>query len=150
MRLTSRGPAETGAIGRRLGSRLRPGDVVALIGDLGAGKTTMVKGIASAFGIPERDVTSASFTVIAEYPGTPVFHHVDLYRINGDEELAGTGFWDCLDAGGVTVIEWAEKIGHALKGAITVKLNYAGDERREIDIEGLDEEYRDYLQTGKA
>lgn len=150
MRLTSSGPDETESIGRRLGSRLKAGDVVALIGELGAGKTTMVKGIASAFGIPGRDVTSASFTVIAEYPGTPTFNHVDLYRIRGGEELEGTGFWDCLDAGGVTVIEWAENIGHVLEGAITVKLKYSGDDRREIEIEGLDEKDRNYLQTGTA
>ncbi|MEW6602915.1 MAG: tRNA (adenosine(37)-N6)-threonylcarbamoyltransferase complex ATPase subunit type 1 TsaE, partial [Nitrospirota bacterium] len=67
MKLQSESDAETRAIGRRLGGQLKKGDVVCLYGELGAGKTTMVKGIASAFGINERDITSASFTIIAEY-----------------------------------------------------------------------------------
>jgi len=149
VRLTSSSPEETEAIGARIGSRLKAGDVVALYGDLGAGKTTLIKGIASAFGISPRDVTSASFTIIAEYPGSPAFHHVDLYRIRDEEDLEGTGFWECLGSG-VTVIEWAEKAGGALKEAISVRLHRKDEQTREIQIEGLDEEDRDYLQTGKA
>lgn len=135
----------------RLGSRLRAGAVVALSGDLGAGKTTLVRGMAAAFGIDRRAVTSPSFTIIAEYPGSAAFRHVDLYRTDGEEDLEGTGFWDAIDGKGVTAIEWAEKAGAALPaGTIRIRIEHRGENEREIEIDGLDEEDRDYLQVRAA
>ena len=81
MRLQSKNEIETLHFGQRLGKKLKPGDIVCLYGELGAGKTTVTKGIASAFGIKERDITSASFTIIAEYDNDIPFYHIDLYRI---------------------------------------------------------------------
>jgi tRNA threonylcarbamoyladenosine biosynthesis protein TsaE len=140
LKLTSNGPEETEEIGFKLGKLLRAGHVVALYGDLGAGKTTMVKGIAGAFGIDRRDVTSASYTIIAEYGSSPPFFHIDLYRIEEGADLDGTGIWDCLGNNSVAVIEWAEKLGdmHS-KDLIKVNMIDKGNSLREITIEGIDE-----------
>lgn len=141
MKLLSRSPDDTEEIGFRLGKILRAGDVVGLYGDLGTGKTTMVKGIAKAFGINRRDVTSASFTIIAEYPGEPPFYHIDLYRIGAGSDLESTGIWDCIGRDSVSVIEWAEKLGDvAIKDFIRVIIDDAGNDCREITIEGTDEQ----------
>jgi tRNA threonylcarbamoyladenosine biosynthesis protein TsaE len=140
VKLTSASPEETEAIGLRLGKLLKQGASVGLYGDLGTGKTTMVRGIASAFGIDRRDVTSASFTIIAEYPGRHPFFHVDLYRIEKEEDLDATGIWDCLGRDGICVIEWAERLGkETVGGMIRVELADRGDALREISIEGIDE-----------
>ncbi len=142
MKLVSNDPDETEQAGYELGKRLKAGDVVALYGDLGTGKTTMVKGIARAFGIAGRDVTSASFTIIAEHDTVPAFFHIDLYRVEKEEDVDGTGIWDCLGRDSVAVIEWAEKLGASAAGFIRVRLKDMGDNRREIYIEGFNEEDR--------
>ena len=136
----SKGPEETKEIGFMLGRLLMPGDVVALYGELGAGKTVMVKGIARAFDIDERDVVSASFTIISEYDTRPPFTHIDLYRIGKAEELSELGFWEHIGGGGVSVIEWAEKAGEGLPdGSIKVRMKSTNERTREIVIEGIDE-----------
>lgn len=127
------GPEDTVKAGAALGATLRPGDIVCLYGELGAGKTTFVKGIASALGMDPRDVISASYTVIAEYPTTPPLYHIDLYRIHGEQDLESTGIYDVLRSGGIAVIEWAERI--ELDGAINVRLNFVSENEREILIE---------------
>jgi len=136
----SRGPEETKDIGYRLGRLLKPGDVVGLYGELGAGKTTMVKGIARAFGIDEREVTSASFTIISEYDTDPPFAHIDLYRIEDASDFSEIGLWDQLGGEGVSVIEWPERAGGLLPGdMIAVVVKSINDSLREITIEGIDE-----------
>ncbi len=142
MKLVSNDPDETEQAGYELGKRLKAGDVIALYGDLGTGKTTMVKGIARAFGVAGRDVTSASFTIIAEHDTVPAFFHIDLYRVEKEEDVDGTGIWDCLGRDSVAVIEWAEKLGASAAGFIRVRLKDVGDNRREIYIEGFNEEDR--------
>ena len=110
-------------IGRRLGQCLRPGDVVRLHGELGVGKTVLVKGIARAFGIHERDITSASFTIVTQYPTSPPFIHMDLYRIERDEELTEIGISEQAGGENITVIEWAEKAeGRCLELSIVARL----------------------------
>jgi tRNA threonylcarbamoyladenosine biosynthesis protein TsaE len=146
VKLASDSPERTEELGYALGKRLKAGDIVALFGDLGSGKTTMVKGIARAFGIAGRDVTSASFTIIAEYPGQPPLFHIDLYRLEKEEDIDATGIWECIGRDSVAVIEWAEKLGDRCgKECIRVRMKDAGDGRREISIEGLDEEDRNHL-----
>lgn len=139
MLLSSSGPDDTRAIGEKLGKLLKPGDVICLFGEIGSGKTTMVKGIASAFGISDRDITSASFTIIAEYETSPPFYHVDLYRLKGDGDVFGTGLYDYLEGDGVAVIEWAERLDHVPEGAVRVMIGISGDTERHIDIKGIDE-----------
>lgn len=141
MNLISNSPDETGEIGFKLGKILKAGDVVGLYGDLGSGKTTMVKGIARAFGIGSRDITSASFTIIAEYRSNPLFYHIDLYRIDKGDNPDNTGIWDCIRNDSVSVIEWAEKAEEGLpKDIIKVIIKAEGNDFREILIEGINEE----------
>lgn len=146
MKLLSETSEETEEIGYRLGRMLKTGDVVGLYGDLGSGKTTMVKGIARAFGIDRRDVTSASFTIIAEYPCRPPLFHIDLYRIGEGEDLDNTGIWEYIGGGSVSVIEWAERLGKPpVRDYIRVTIEGGGSDVREIEIEGIDEEDWDNL-----
>lgn len=133
----SKSPDETKEIGFQLGKLLKPGDVVGLFGDLGSGKTTMVKGMARAFGIEERDIVSASFTIIAEYATTPPFFHIDLYRVEKLSELDEIGFWEHVCGSGIAVIEWADKAGSNLpEQMIKIKLKSLNEEIREITVEG--------------
>jgi len=142
----SRSPHETIDIGFRLGKSLRSGDVIGLYGELGAGKTTMVKGIARAFGIDDREIVSASFTIIVEYHTTPPFSHIDLYRIEKDDELAELGLWDHIGEDSVSVIEWAEKAEKGLpEDIIKVRLKSIDEHMREITVEGEDEKNWDNL-----
>jgi len=138
MRLQSKNESETINLGQRLGQKLKPGDVVCLYGELGAGKTTITKGIASSFGIKERDITSASYTIIAEYDGDIPFYHIDLYRImNGD--TLDLGLDEYFHSDGVSVIEWAERAANEIPdNCIKVRMNHAGDDLREIELEGLE------------
>lgn len=146
MKFLSSSSEETEEIGYRLGRRLKAGNVVGLYGDLGSGKTTMVKGIARAFGIDRRDVTSASFTIIAEYRCSPPFFHIDLYRIGEGEDPDNTGIWECIGGGAVSVIEWAERLEKPpVRDYIRVKIEDGGKEVRGITIEGIDEEDWDNL-----
>lgn len=142
----SKGPEETKDIGAGLGKLLKPGDVVGLYGELGAGKTVMAKGIAGAFGIDERDVVSASFTIISEYDTVPPFVHIDLYRIGSPGEIPELGLWEHLGGGCVAVIEWAEKAGEGLpEDIIKVRLKAVDENTREIEIDGIDEKSRHNL-----
>lgn len=144
--LISNGTDETKDIGFRLGRLLRPGDVVGLYGELGAGKTVMVKGIARAFGIDERDLVSASFTIISEYHTTPSFVHIDLYRVGGEAELSELGLWEHMGGDGIAVIEWADKAeGRLPEDVIRVRLRSIDENAREITIEGIDEKDRHNL-----
>ncbi len=149
MRFLSNGPEETLRCGLELGGRLKRGDTVCLYGELGSGKTTFVKGLASAFGIPERSITSASFTIIAEYTGTldnaPVaFYHIDLYRIGDTGELDSLGVEEYIGRDGISVIEWAERLGE-IEDCIAVTLTMAGEDKREIIIKERNEEDRHNL-----
>jgi len=142
----SESPDETKSVGFRVGGLLRPGDVVGLYGELGAGKTVLAKGIATACGINEREIVSASFTVISEYDTTPPFIHIDLYRINSRDELTELGLREYIGGEGISVIEWAEKAeGDLPEDLIKIRLHYAGEKVREITIEGMNGENRDNL-----
>lgn len=112
----SRSPEMTTRLGEALGRLLQPGDVVCLQGELGAGKTTLTQGIARGWGVEER-VTSPTFTLLNEYrrtSDTSRFYHLDCYRLEGAADAWGLGLDDVLDAGGVLIVEWPERIGPAL------------------------------------
>ncbi|MBI5408809.1 MAG: tRNA (adenosine(37)-N6)-threonylcarbamoyltransferase complex ATPase subunit type 1 TsaE [Nitrospirae bacterium] len=138
MKLLSKSESETRDIGARLGKKLKRGDVVCLYGELGSGKTTMVKGVATAFGIREKDITSASFTIIAEYDVPVPFYHIDLYRVT-HEDISSLGLHEYLGADGVSVIEWAERAESEIpEKSIKVRLSHIEDNLREIEIEGIE------------
>jgi tRNA threonylcarbamoyladenosine biosynthesis protein TsaE len=146
VKVISNSPEATEEIGFKIGKKLKAGDIVRLYGELGAGKTTMVKGIARAFGIDRKDITSASFTIIAEYPGNPPFFHIDLYRTFAGADLDNTGIWDCIGSHSVCVIEWAEHAEDELPAdSIKVMIKDAGEDLREIILEGRNEKDCDYL-----
>jgi tRNA threonylcarbamoyladenosine biosynthesis protein TsaE len=133
--LHTHSPAETEAVGRRLAEQLQPGDVVALTGELGAGKTCLVKGIAAGLGIAET-VTSPTFTIIHEYGGGRLpLYHVDLYRLDTPEQALAVGIEDYLTGNGITVIEWAEKIEPLLPArALRVRISISDDTARRIEL----------------
>ncbi|RPI35212.1 MAG: tRNA (adenosine(37)-N6)-threonylcarbamoyltransferase complex ATPase subunit type 1 TsaE [Nitrospiraceae bacterium] len=146
MKVISNSPEATEEIGFKIGKKLKAGDIVRLYGELGAGKTTMVKGIARALGIDRKDITSASFTIIAEYPGNPPFYHIDLYRTSAGADLDNTGIWDCIGSHSITVIEWAENAEDELPvDSIKVMIEDTGHDLREITVEGRDEKDWNYL-----
>ena len=135
-------PQDTEAFGRRLASRLEPGSVIALSGGLGAGKTCLVKGIASALGINE-NITSPTYTIINEYklnsrPDDRSLFHIDAYRLAGDEDFASTGAGECFSSGGITIIEWSERIpGSIPSGAISIEIEISGPQSRIFRLRGL-------------
>ena len=134
--LASRGPAETQAIGARLGARLTPGAVVACTGELGAGKTCFLQGLARGLGVAG-GVTSPTFVLVNQYRGgrMPIYH-LDAYRTGSLTELVDLGLEEMLYGDGVTVIEWADKLLPLLPArTIHVHLEGLGDEPREITID---------------
>jgi tRNA threonylcarbamoyladenosine biosynthesis protein TsaE len=110
----TRSARETTALGAALGRALEPGDVIALVGDLGAGKTQLVRGACEGAAVPEREVASPSFAIVATYHGRIPVHHADLYRLADEEELHATGFLDLLGGDGAVLVEWADRIPSAL------------------------------------
>lgn len=118
MEYRTKTPAETEAVGETLAAALGPGAVVAFTGDLGAGKTAFVRGLARGLGIGER-VTSPTFTIVNEYEGgrLPLFHF-DMYRLSSSDELFDIGWEDYLARGGVCAVEWSENVDDALEGAV--------------------------------
>jgi tRNA threonylcarbamoyladenosine biosynthesis protein TsaE len=109
----TRSSAETLALAARVGTILRPGDVVALSGDLGAGKTVFAKGIARALGITE-EVVSPTFTLVREYEGSMPLVHVDVYRLDHLQELHDLGFDELVGGRAVMVVEWGDRVGALL------------------------------------
>lgn len=133
---TTNSAEQTHTLGKKLGSLLKSGDVVALYGGLGAGKTVFAKGIASGLNVAE-EVVSPTFTLLKQYAGDMTLHHFDLYRIEDEEELVHIGFYDYLNSEGVCVIEWADNASQ-LPPCIEVYFTGSGSDERTIKIKGLD------------
>ena len=135
--LESASPAETQAIGERLGRALGAGDVVALSGELGAGKTAFVQGLARGLGVRGR-VASPTFTIVTEHDdGRVPLYHVDFYRLERAAELGAIGFDDYFARGGVVVVEWADRFWDALPAErLEVRIEITGDEARRLHLAG--------------
>lgn len=135
MEVITKSADETQKVGREFANKLTPGAVVALVGDLGAGKTTFVQGVADGLGVKEK-VNSPTFIIMRTYK--PNFCHVDLYRLesNISEEVENLGLLDLISEGeSVILIEWAEKIRDLLpKNAIWVKMEDVGNDTRKITL----------------
>ncbi len=108
-------PEETQALGKKIGKTLKRGDVIALIGDLGTGKTCLTQGIARGAGIaPDEIVSSPSYILINEYQGKVPIYHIDLYRLENSEEIAELGLSEYVEGDGICIVEWAERMAEAL------------------------------------
>lgn len=129
-------PEETMSAGRVLGSFLQAGDVVALVGELGAGKTVMTKGIAAGLGVEDIDsVTSPTYKVLNQYKGRLLLNHFDAYRLEGPGDFADIGGEELLSSNAVSVIEWGERIGNVLpRLAITVKIYVLSEKTRRLEF----------------
>jgi tRNA threonylcarbamoyladenosine biosynthesis protein TsaE len=126
--------AETEALGARLAAALSPGDVVALYGDLGAGKTHLAKGICAGLDIPADRVTSPTFTIVNEYEGRLPVYHVDAYRINHLEEFFELGYDAFFFGDGVTIVEWPSRVEALIPGdAIRLRLTHLGGDGRRVE-----------------
>ena len=142
--LISESAEETQNIGRIIGEGLSSGDVVALTGELGSGKTCITRGIARGIGVPEEyRITSPTFTLINEYPGRTTLYHVDVYRLSGSQDLKDMGYEEYFYGDGITVIEWADKIKDILPEddeRLNISLKYIDENKREIKISGRTDE----------
>lgn len=131
-------PEKTFELGYKLGKKLTSGNVVALIGELGSGKTLFTKGIAKALGIKEYNyVNSPSFVIVKEYKSKKIpLYHFDLYRLQSIHDLETVGYEEYFYSKGISVVEWANKAPDALpEKYITVKFKHLGKNKREISIE---------------
>jgi tRNA threonylcarbamoyladenosine biosynthesis protein TsaE len=133
---TSPDPETTRRLGELLGRLCEPGDVLALEGPLGVGKTALVQGLALGLGLgSETPVTSPTFTLIAEYPTDPPLRHADFYRVETERRLEEAGFDDLLDGRGVVVVEWAERFPAALPpDRLWITLRFARESSRRLSV----------------
>jgi tRNA threonylcarbamoyladenosine biosynthesis protein TsaE len=142
IRIESHAPADTLALARRLASVAAPGDIIALRGELGAGKTVFAKGFGDGLGVTGTTVASPSFILMAEHRGRLPLFHIDLYRLEGPRDAIDGGLLDERQASGVTLIEWPERLGDALpERRLDVAIDVSGDTDRSIGIaagEGLE------------
>ena len=138
MTVITKSPEQTELLGKKLAELLRPGDVIAYYGDLGAGKTAFTRGLAAGLGIREA-VTSPTYTIVNEYlSGRMPLFHFDMYRLSSSEEIFDIGWEDYLARGGVCAVEWSENVEDALTDAIsiTIEKDPAQLDWRKITIEG--------------
>lgn len=153
MKLISDSREQTLETGRIIGSVLERGDIVALIGELGSGKTCLTQGLAQGLGVAENvPVVSPTFTLINEYPGRLPLVHLDVYRLSGPRDLEDMGYEEYFYGGGVIVIEWAEKVRDVLPDrTLFVTMRYVDENTRELVLEGPEEKMKELekrLQSG--
>jgi tRNA threonylcarbamoyladenosine biosynthesis protein TsaE len=132
----SESPEQTESLAADLASSLRGGEVLALHGDLGAGKTRFVRGLLRGLGGSERAVSSPTFMLLNVYPGGRLtVYHLDAYRVAGADDFEAIGFSELLEQGGVVVVEWAERVGRLLPpDRIDVTIEHLGEDRRRITL----------------
>lgn len=132
-------PEDTIKLGEKIGSLLKSGDVIAYSGGLGAGKTTITRGISIGLGLGD-EVISPTFSLVNEYTGNNTrLYHFDMYRITSPDDLETTGFYDYLEDGGILAIEWSENIESELpENTIRINIDRIDDNIRKITIDGDD------------
>ncbi|MEO0091852.1 MAG: tRNA (adenosine(37)-N6)-threonylcarbamoyltransferase complex ATPase subunit type 1 TsaE [candidate division WOR-3 bacterium] len=139
MKFLTQSAEETIELGKKIGSKLKSGTIVGFYGELGSGKTTMIKGICLGLGVKEQDIVkSPSFVMISEYKGDCPIFHIDLYRIKDNAEIHSIGLDDYLYGNGICLIEWAEKVENELpENIIKIRLEVLEQNKRKIIINGL-------------
>jgi tRNA threonylcarbamoyladenosine biosynthesis protein TsaE len=143
---------ETAQLGKCIGEKVREGDILALSGELGSGKTCFTGGLARGLGISDKyPITSPTFTLINEYPGRCKLYHFDVYRLRGYEDLDDLGYEEYFSGRGVLVIEWAEKIDQLIPdNAFRIKFEYIDENERKITIKGLKERLKEFRLDNKS
>ena len=135
LNITSHNESETIVLAKKLVPLFRPGDLVILKGELGAGKTAFVRGLAEALGLDREAVNSPSFTIVNEYPGERPLYHLDLYRINVPTELDEIGWDEYLQRPGLIVVEWGDKAGDYLPSQYyVISFEIIDENTREINV----------------
>ena len=148
MHITSRSVQETLRFGKRLARHVRKGDIICLFGDLGSGKTILTKGIAQGLDIDTKEVVSPTFILMRRYDGRLPLYHFDLYRLRDAGQILDLGYEDYLFDQGVSVIEWAERLGSLTPDAcLNVRLEFAGEKQRKIIITASGDRYKGVLRT---
>ncbi|MDT8317386.1 MAG: tRNA (adenosine(37)-N6)-threonylcarbamoyltransferase complex ATPase subunit type 1 TsaE [bacterium] len=133
---------ETVNFGRKLGGMLEKGMALALSGELGAGKTTLVKAIGAALGISEEDICSPSYTLVNEYEGRLPVYHFDLYRLTDSSQLYELGYDDYLEGEGISIVEWADAVADALPGEyLSIKIEIVSDDERNFTVTAAGKRY---------
>jgi len=143
----TRNAAATQALGAVLAAVARPGDLISLVGELGAGKTQFAKGFGAGLGVTDT-IVSPSFVLMAEYRGRLPLFHIDLYRLSGAAEALAGGLVDERQGEGVTLIEWAERLADAMPvGRLEVLIDGSGDDPRRIALRAGSDGYVRYLEA---
>lgn len=136
--LRSGSPDETHRLGVRLGELLQPGDFIGLMGDLGAGKTHLVRGVAEGAQVARSEVASPTFAIVYPYRGRLPLYHADLYRLADRDELYATGFFDLLGGDGAVLVEWLDRIPEAApREHLRLTLRAVAEEARELHAEAF-------------
>lgn len=149
--LVSHSSLHTERLGERLATHAEPGDVIALWGELGAGKTVLARGVAIGLGIDEEAITSPTFVILHEHFGGRLpLYHLDLYRLERSQ-LGSTGWEDALEAGGVTVIEWPDRAGDELPSdRVDVRLEHVAETKRRVTVEPTGPRSRKLVEALRA
>ena len=140
--ITTNSPEETIALGRKVGEQLKGGEILAIVGNLGAGKTHLIKGIATGAGAEDYSkVNSPTFVMVNEYSGRLEIYHIDAYRVESTSEFEMLGFDDFCHPGSVVLIEWADKVAEVLEGtnSIRIELEHVDQSSRSIRLGNLPE-----------
>ncbi len=148
MQIISHSQEETAKIGRRIAKNLKPADIICLSGQLGSGKTVLAKGIAGGLGIKKDSVISPSFVLIRQYhQGKFPFYHFDLYRLKYPADIFGLGYEEYLYGDGVTVIEWADKLGYLFpEECLKIEILIKGDSLRLFNFGAEGRYYKKLLE----
>lgn len=140
--ILSKSESETLRLGEKLARHLRKGDILCLQGELGSGKTTLIKGIAKGLKIASEKVTSPTFVLMNAYEGRLPLYHFDLYRLEEIHEISSIGYEEFLYGNGIAVIEWAERLGALTpKEYLRVELKHQGENERSIKLSAVGERY---------
>ncbi|MCA9405709.1 MAG: tRNA (adenosine(37)-N6)-threonylcarbamoyltransferase complex ATPase subunit type 1 TsaE [Candidatus Omnitrophica bacterium] len=147
MKLKTHSQQETMAFGEKLARRLKPGDILCLKGDLGTGKTTLVKGLAKGLGLKSTQVNSPTFVLMNIYEGKTDLYHFDLYRLEEVNQITVMGWEEFFYGDGVSVIEWAQRLGGLMPSEyLDIQLKHKGENVRELSITAKGDRYKKILK----
>lgn len=148
LHITTHNPQETQKIGERLAKQCQGGEILCLSGNLGAGKTTFVKGIARGLGIDEKNVNSPTFVIMNVYEGRLPLYHFDFYRLESHKDIEGIGYDEFIYGRGVAVVEWAERFGRLMPSEhLSIELSDQGEQTRVLNFKATGQRYENLIGT---